>query len=56
MDSKTVSAIKKYQRNCSIKYDGVLNNKTQDYLNKTMANLVTQYDRQYAKAVELLTK
>lgn len=54
LDSKTIAAIKKYQKEKKLSVSGILDTKTQLSLNKELDRLVLEIDKQLAKAVESL--
>ena len=54
LDSKTVKALKTYQKKTGLKVNGILDNRTQDALNNARTNLIEKYDNQYNQAVKLL--
>lgn len=56
LDSKTYAAVKKFQKDYHLKVDGIMGVKTQTALNQVFDKLILQYDPQYAKAVEVLSK
>ena len=54
MDEKTASAVKAFQKDAGLFSYGVLDYSTQDALNKSLLELITKYDKQYAEAVKIL--
>jgi carboxyl-terminal processing protease len=56
LDNKTYTAVRKFQKVSHLKVDGIVGVNTQTALNKVLDKLITQYDPQYAKAVEVLLK
>jgi carboxyl-terminal processing protease len=55
LDSKTFSAIKKFQKASKLYANGVLDFTTQKALNNAFDKALLKLDKQYAKAVEVLT-
>lgn len=56
LDAKTFAAIKKFQKDKGLYPYGVLDFITQQKLNEALVQIILRYDKQYAKAVELLGK
>ncbi|KNZ68482.1 carboxyl-terminal protease [Thermincola ferriacetica] len=56
LDAKTFAAIKKFQKDKGLYPYGVLDFITQQKLNEALIQIILRYDKQYAKAVELLGK
>jgi len=54
LDNKTYKAIRKFQNDERLNPHGILDNPTQDAINKKIDILMMQNDHQYMKAVELL--
>lgn len=56
LDEKTFNAIRKFRTDKGLYPGGVLDYTTQKVLNKELDKAILTYDKQYAKAVELLEK
>lgn len=54
LDSKTIAALKKYQKEKKLNVSGVLDTKTQQSLNNELDRLLLEIDKQLAEAVKLL--
>lgn len=54
LDEKTFKAVWKFRTDKGLYPGGVLDFTTQDYLNKELDNIIMTYDKQYAKAIEIL--
>lgn len=54
LDEKTFAAITKFQKDSNLYPYGVLDFTTQEALNSAINKLILKYDKQYAKAVEIL--
>lgn len=55
MDAKTVRAVADFQKDCGLFSYGVLDYTTQQALNDKLEELIVSTDRQYTRALELLT-
>lgn len=56
LDARTFTAIKKFQRDMKLSPYGVLDFTTQSVLNSKLDEILIKYDKQYAKAIEILSK
>jgi len=56
LDEKTFAAVKKFQKDVKLFPYGVIDFTTQKALNDALDGIILKYDKQYAKAVEILSK
>lgn len=56
LDAKTVNALKKFQKDNKLSVNGILDMATQIALNKKLEALRLSIDKQYAKALEILSR
>lgn len=56
LDGKAFRAVKKFQKDVKLFPYGVIDFNTQKALNDALDSIIMKYDKQYAKAVELLNK
>lgn len=56
LDQKTFEAVKQFQKDMKLHSYGVMDFTTQKYLNNALDGIIMKYDKQFAKAVEVLNK